>query len=207
MCFYTLSLELWLSGLEQTIVSKGKTLPYHLIPSGLGLENTNCVNLIGSGTVVNVGSFFAELRELQEHGVVTEDRIFISDRAHVVLELHVLVDGLEELELGSGLIGTTKKGIGPTYSTKMSRSGIRIADIFHQETFELKVRRLAEAYQKRYGELLKYDVEKELAEFRKYRDELPPFVVDQVPLLQSAKEQGSEILVEGANALMLDIGR
>lgn len=162
--------------------------------------------MIGSGTVVNVRSFFAELQELEEHGVVSKDRIFISDRAHVVLELHQLVDGLEELELGAGMLGTTKKGIGPTYSTKMSRSGIRIADIFNQENFEARVRRLADAFQKRFGDLLKYDVEKEIVEFRSYRTRLRPFIVDQVPLLQSAKAQGLEILVEGANALMLDVG-
>lgn len=190
----------------QSIVSNGKTLHYHIIPSGLGLANTNCVNLIGSGTVVSVRSFFAELQELEEHGVVSKDRIFISDRAHVVLELHQLVDGLEELELGAGMLGTTKKGIGPTYSTKMSRSGIRIADIFNQENFEARVRRLADAFQKRFGDLLKYDVEKEIVEFRSYRTRLRPFIVDQVPLLQSAKAQGLEILVEGANALMLDVG-
>ena len=137
---------------------------------------------------------------------MSNDRIFISDRAHVVLELHQLVDGLEEVELGANMLGTTKKGIGPTYSTKMSRSGIRIADIFNQESFETKVRRLAAAFQKRYGELLKYDVEKEIAEFRQYREKLPPYVIDQVPMLQSAKSNGLEILVEGANALMLDIG-
>ena len=138
--------------------------------------------------------------------MISKDRIFISDRAHVVLELHQLVDGLEEVELGSNMLGTTKKGIGPTYSTKMSRSGIRIADVFDQESFETKVRRLAAAFQKRYGDLLKYDVEKEIIEFRQYRDQLRPYVTDQVPMLQSAKSQGLEILVEGANALMLDIG-
>ena len=91
-------------------MSGGKTLYYHLIPSGLGLANEECVNLIGSGTVVHIPSFFEELRALQEVGVKTENRIFISDRAHVVLDLHLQVDGLEEKELGQEFIGTTKKG-------------------------------------------------------------------------------------------------
>lgn len=91
-------------------MTNGKTLQYHIIPSGLGLSNKGCVNLIGSGTVVHVPSFFEELEALQKHGVNTQDRIFISDRAHVVLDLHRRVDGLEEKELGEKFIGTTGKG-------------------------------------------------------------------------------------------------
>lgn len=129
----------------------------------------------------------------------------ISDRAHVITDLHRLVDGLEEVELGTGSLGTTRKGIGPTYSTKMSRAGIRITDIFDPELFEFKLRRLANGFQKRYGDLLKYDVEAELTKFKEYANTLAPFVVDQVPLIKSAKEKKASILVEGANAIMLDI--
>ena len=191
-----------------TIVADRKTLHYHIIPSGLGLTNSKCQNLIGSGTVVHVPSFFEELEGLQTHGVDTQDRIYISDRAHVVLDLHQRVDGLEEAELAGGglmMIGTTKKGIGPTYSTKMTRSGIRIVDIFDQDLFESKLRRLAAGFKKRYGDLLEYDVQAEITQFREYRERLRPFVVDQTSLLQSAKEVNANILIEGANAIMLDI--
>lgn len=187
-------------------MSNGKTLHYHSVPSGLGLTNSRCVNLIGSGTVLHVGSFFAELAELQQHGVDTTDRLFISDRTHVVLDLHQLVDGLEEVELGNGSLGTTKKGIGPTYSSKMARSGIRMSDVFDAALFESKLRRLAHGYAKRYGDLLHYDADAEIEKFKDYRDRLRALVIDQVPLLQSAKKQGLSILVEGANAVMLDIG-
>lgn len=88
----------------------------------------------------------------------------------------------------------------------MTRSGCRVADIFNENLFEAKVRRLATGFKKRYGDLLEYDVEGEIAKFREYRERLQPFVVDQVPLLQSAKDSKANILVEGANALMLDIG-
>ena len=71
-----------------------------------------CINVIGSGCVVHIPSFFKELKALEEKGLNTDGRIFISDRAHVVLDLHQLVDGLEEVELKEGFIGTTKKGIG-----------------------------------------------------------------------------------------------
>ncbi|CAD6564018.1 MAG: hypothetical protein ASARMPRED_002648 [Alectoria sarmentosa] len=154
----------------------------------------------------HVPSFFKELEDLKQKGLNTEGRIFISDRAHVVFDLHQLIDGLEEQELGKGAIGTTKQGIGPVYSTKSARSGVRISEIFHKETLDGKLRTLAHGFQKRYGDFLQYDVELEIARFDDYRTALQPFVVDAVPLISSA--QGSaetNILVEGANALMLDV--
>ncbi|KAF1843819.1 uncharacterized protein K460DRAFT_378875 [Cucurbitaria berberidis CBS 394.84] len=186
-----------------TIVANGVTYDFHILPSGL--VNPNCVNLIGSGCVVHVPSFFKELEALEKHGLKTEGRIFISDRAHVVFDVHQLVDGLEEVELGGGFIGTTRKGIGPTYSTKMTRSGLRMCDLFDEHIFEQKLRRLAMGYQKRFGDLLKYDPEEEIAKFKVLRERLAPYIVDQIPLLASAKEKNTKILVEGANALMLDI--
>ncbi|KAI9680478.1 MAG: hypothetical protein M1817_003918 [Caeruleum heppii] len=186
-----------------TIVANGITYDFHILPSGL--VNPSCKNLIGSGVVVHVPSFFAELEALEKKGLNTKGRIFISDRAQVVFDLHQLVDGLEEVELGKGNIGTTKKGIGPCYSTKASRSGVRIAEIFDEEVFERKLRTLAEAYRKRFGDLLKYDVDEEILRFKTYRQTLAEFVVDAVPLITSAQSSDTKILVEGANALMLDI--
>ena len=147
-----------------TIVANGVTYDFHILPSGL--VNPGCVNVIGSGCVVHVPSFFKELEALDQKGLNTEGRIFISDRAQVVFDVHQMVDGLEEVELGGGLIGTTKKGIGPTYSTKMTRSGLRMCDIFNEEKFENGMRRLADGYKKRFGDLLKYDVEEEIARYK-----------------------------------------
>lgn len=152
-------------------------------------------------------SFFKELEDLRIKGLNTEGRIFISDRAHVVFDLHQLVDGLEEQELGKGAVGTTKKGIGPGYSTKAARSGVRISEIFGKETLDRKLRTLAAGYQKRYGSLLKaqdYDVEREIARFDDYREKLRPFVIDAIPLISSLPPN-TNLLVEGANALMLDV--
>ena len=117
----------------------------------------------------------------------------------------MLFRSLEEVELGGSFIGTTRKGIGPTYSTKMTRSGIRIADLFDAEIFETKFRRLVHGFKKRFGDLLQYDIDAELAAYTTYREKLAPYVVDQVPLINSAKAKKAKILVEGANALMLDI--
>ncbi|KAF2500321.1 P-loop containing nucleoside triphosphate hydrolase protein [Lophium mytilinum] len=87
----------------------------------------------------------------------------------------------------------------------MTRSGIRIADLFDEEVFEAKLRRLAYGFQKRFGDLLKYNVEDELSKYKELREKLAPYVIDQIPLLNDAKAKKSQILVEGANAIMLDI--
>ena len=164
-----------------------------------------CVNLIGTGCVVYIPGFFHEIEALEKYGVDTTDRILLSDRCHVDLDLHTRVDGLEEVELGKANIGTTGKGIGPTYSTKATRSGIHIADVFTKERFDEKLRHLADGYKKRYGSLLEYDPEEEIARFDGYRERLKRYVVDQVPLIESAVKGNVPMLVEGANALMLDL--
>ncbi|KAI9811942.1 MAG: hypothetical protein M1826_003014 [Phylliscum demangeonii] len=187
-----------------TIVANGIVYDFHILPSGL--MNAHCMNVIGSGVVVHVPTFFAELQALQQKGLDTTGRIVISDRAHVVFDLHRLVDGLEEVELGTANLGTTKKGIGPAYACKAARSGVRLAEVFDVDTFEGRLRRLAHGYRKRYGELLKaYDVEDEIKRFEGYRARLAEYVVDVVPLMASAQEKNARILVEGANALMLDL--
>lgn len=177
---------------------------FHLLPSGL--VNPNCLNLIGSAVVAHIPSFFKELEELERKGLSNvHDRIFISDRVHIDLDLHVAVDGLEELELGDRKVGTTGRGIGPCYSTKAARSGIRLAEVFNEQVFEQKLRRLASGFKKRYGDLLKYDVEEELARFKGYRPKLAKYTVDAIAFMKQAQEKNMKILCEGANALMLDL--
>lgn len=148
------------------------------------------------------------------------ERIFISDRCHVVCDLHIMVDGLEEQELSGNMLGTTRRGIGPCYATKAARSGIRISDIFSKELFDHKIRNLARGYKLRFGALLDdYDVESEISKFdvsaydlcyyallilhQVFRDELAQYVVDAVPFMTSAQEKDVEMVLEGANALLL----
>lgn len=126
-----------------------------------------CINLIGSGVVFHANSFFTELEELEAKGLQgARQRILVSDRCQISFDLHAAVDGLEEVELGTLAIGTTRRGIGPSYATKAARSGVRLAEAFDEELFERKLRRLADGYKKRYGDLLKYDVEEEIARWR-----------------------------------------
>lgn len=192
-----------------TIVVNGKSYDFHMLPSGL--INPACNNLVGSGVVIHVPSFFAELEKLEQQGLDCRSRLFISSRAHIVFDFHQIADGLKEAELSTSkkAIGTTGKGIGPTYSTKASRSGIRIHHLVSEEPgaweeFETKYHRLVETRMKRYGEF-EFDVEKDLERYKKYAQELRPFVVDAVSFMHKALKQNKRILIEGANALMLDL--
>lgn len=134
-----------------------------------GLVNPKCIAFIGSGVVVHVPAFFEELDELETKGetfvrILTgasadgavglncDGRLLLSDRAHLVFDFHQIVDGLKEQELGGSSIGTTKKGIGPTYSTKASRSGLRVHHLMGEwSEFEKGFRSLVEGRFKRYG--------------------------------------------------------
>lgn len=151
-------------------------------------------------------SFFKELADIEAKGIKdARDRIYVSDRCHINFDLHAAVDGLEEVELGANAVGTTKRGIGPCYSSKAARSGIRLAEMFNVGVFERKLRQLAAGYKKRYGDLLQYDVEEEIARFKQYRLALADHIVDAVVFMNDAQERQANILVEGSQALMLDI--
>lgn len=192
-----------------TIVVDGVKYDFHMLPSGL--VNPKCLNLVGSGVVIHVPSFFEELENLEKKGLQGRDRLFISSRAHLVFDFHQRTDKLKEAELSENKksIGTTGKGIGPTYSTKASRSGIRVHHLVSDEPeaweeFKNRYYRLVDTRMKRYGDF-DYDAEAELARYAKYRELLRPFVVDSVPFMHKAIAEKKKILVEGANALMLDL--
>lgn len=192
-----------------TIVVGDVKYDFHMLPSGL--VNPKCQNLLGSGVVIHVPSFFEELENLEKKGLDCRDRLFVSSRAHLVFDFHQRTDKLKEAELSQNKksIGTTGKGIGPTYSTKASRSGIRVHHLVGDddaswEEFKTRYHRLVESRYKRYGEF-DYDTDAELARYEKYRQLLKPFVVDSVDFMHKAIGDKKRILVEGANALMLDI--
>lgn len=138
------------------------------------MVSPSCINLIGAGTVFHVPSFFKELGALEEKGLEgAGKRIFISDRAHVCFDLHSVVDGLEEAKLGGRKVGTTGKGIGPCYSDKASRRGVRVGEILDEAVFERKLRSLHAGYTARFGEL-DYNVEDEIARFKVRQHASPP---------------------------------
>lgn len=192
-----------------TIVVGDTKYDFHMLPSGL--VNPKCLNLVGSGVVIHVPSLFEELENLEKKGLHCRDRLFISSRAHLVFDFHQRTDKLKEAELSENKksIGTTGKGIGPTYSTKASRSGIRVHHLVSEEPesweeFKTRYHRLVDSRFKRYGDF-DYDTEKELAKYEKYRELLRPHVVDSIDFMHKAIAENKKVLVEGANALMLDI--
>lgn len=193
-----------------TIVVNNIKYDFHMLPSGL--VNLNCLNLLGNGVVIHLPSLFNELNTLEEKGLKDcSKRLRISSRAHLVFNFHQIVDKLRESDLKKNSknnknIGTTGKGIGPTYSTKASRSGLRIHHLINDdwEFFVNKYKRLLTTRKLRYGDF-DYDYENELLQLKKYRDLIKPIVVDSTSFLNIAMKQNKKILVEGANALMLDI--
>ncbi|XP_046971417.1 adenylosuccinate synthetase [Vanessa cardui] len=187
-----------------TVVVDGKEFDFHLLPSGI--INAKCTSVIGNGVVIHLPGLFEELKKNELKGMEGwQKRLIISDRAHIVFDFHQQVDGLQEAEKGKNSLGTTKKGIGPTYSSKATRNGIRIGDLLGDYSiFEDKFRTLAANY-KRMFPSLELDIETELARYGEYATKIRPMVRDTVLYLHTEIKNGKKVLVEGANAAMLDI--
>ncbi|VDO41319.1 unnamed protein product [Haemonchus placei] len=190
-----------------TVVANGRKYDFHILPSGI--ISPKCFNIIGNGVVVNLDAFFSEL----DHNGVTDEpgwekRIMISAEAHLVFGVHAQVDGRHEASLSqTNKIGTTNRGIGPTYSSKCFRNGIRVADLLGDfEAFSESYRRLVDHYQKQFPSI-DVDTEAELARFKEHREKLISLnlVGDTVGLIHSMRNKGRSILVEGANGALLDI--
>ncbi|KAL0359503.1 UNVERIFIED_CONTAM: Adenylosuccinate synthetase 1, chloroplastic [Sesamum angustifolium] len=185
--------------------AEGQKFALHLVPSGILNEETVCV--IGNGVVVHLPSFFKEIDGLESKGVSCEGRILVSDRAHLLFDIHQVVDGLREAELAKSFIGTTGRGIGPAYSSKVLRNGIRVGDLRHMDKLREKLEVLISDAAARF-ELYKHqpDVSMQVFEdYRQYAKRLEPFITDTVRYINDAISQKKRILVEGGQATMLDI--
>jgi len=190
------------SNAGHTIVVEGKKYKFHLLPSGVLNKDATCV--IGNGVVIHLPSFLNELDNLQNMGVDYKGRVLISDRAHMVFDFHQEVDGMSETKLGRNKIGTTKKGIGPAYASKISRNGIRIGDLQNFEYFEQRFRTLAAATMNAYPGL-EIDVDEQLKFYKSVAERVNSMTTDTIQYTNEAFHNGQKILVEGANATMLDI--
>jgi adenylosuccinate synthase len=195
-----------------TVVVDQKSFDFHLLPCGI--INKDCISVIGNGVVVNLPQLFDELERncLGSQSSETEwmDRLYISNEAHLVFDVHQKADGLIEADLqadGKRQIGTTKKGIGPTYSTKALRMGIRMEDLIDNfELFEREFRHLVDYHKKQFNnpaQLL--DTDKELEKYRKLAERIRPCVRDTRKFLNDSIKAGKKVLIEGANGSMLDI--
>ena len=187
-----------------TIIFEGKKFVLRSIPSGIFAEDK--VNIIGNGCVIAPDLFMAEARELESAGYDLKSRLHISKRAHLILPTHRVLDRAYEAAKGKNKVGTTGQGIGPTYSDKASRTGLRVGDIL--DNFEAKY----QALKARHEQILKdlnytdYDIseeEKTWLEGIKYMSEYP-LTDTEIEINQYLKE-GKNVLAEGAQGTMLDI--
>ena len=189
-----------------TVVVDGETYKFHLIPSGILYSGKTCV--IGAGTVINPVVLEEELNDLIKRNVPTNN-LKICHLAHITMPYHIDLDGADELLLGKNKIGTTKRGIGPTYTDKMARIGFRIEDLYDEELLLSKIDKILPIknaqLEKIYG--LKPYTKTQILDFCKYYSaHLRPYVdLDLLSFLQKSYKEGKKILFEGAQGALLDI--
>ena len=181
----------------------GTKYALHVIPSGV--FHAHIRNVLGNGVVLNPKTFVEEVTHLKQQGFAC-DNLYISDRAHVIFDYHKVLDGLQEVALGERKIGTTKKGIGPTYTDKVSRSGIRVGD-FVSDDFETMYKT---ALRQKNAEIIRLggeplSIEESYQEYQALADVIRPYVVDTVVMINEAVKQNQKILFEGAQGALLDI--
>jgi adenylosuccinate synthase len=188
-----------------TIVIEGEKYALHLLPSGI--LTPGCIPVIGNGVVIDLGVLFEEIDALEARGVDTS-KLVVSGSAHVIASYNRTLDKVTERFLGSSKIGTTGRGIGPTYADKMARIGIRVQDLFDEDVLRAKVsgalnlknQILVKIYNRKA-----VDVEAVVTELRAYADRLQPMVADTTLLLEQMLDAGKTIVLEAGQATLLDV--
>jgi adenylosuccinate synthase len=190
-----------------TLVVDGRKTVLHLVPSGVLHHGKVCI--IGNGVVADPSVLLHELDELRKRGYLLDDRLLkISDRAHLIMPYHRAIDLARERLRGEGRIGTTGRGIGPTYEDKMARVGIRFADLLDHESFSDVLRHtIAEknAYMRAMLQEQALDFDAINSEYCAYRERLAPYVTDVSVYLHDALNAGRRLLLEGGQGTMLDV--
>lgn len=193
------------SNAGHTVAVNGEEYKLRLLPSGILYKGTLCV--IGNGVVVDPKVMLEEMDAMAARGIDVSG-IRLSNRAHVVLPYHSLIDELSEELRGNSKIGTTKRGIGPCYQDKAKRVGIRVCDLMDKEEF---AKRLKENLAVKNIELERMynhaplDYDTILKEYEGYAERLRPYVCDTIALLNDELAKGKKVLFEGAQATMLDV--
>lgn len=190
-----------------TIEANGKQYKLKLMPSGIIYGGR--MNVIGNGVVFDPAAFFGEKAMLEEAGIpVTPEVLAISDRANLIMPYHIELDGLKEKARGEGDIGTTKKGIGPCYTDKYERSGLRMCDLMDGDVFSEKLKIVLEQKNDYITKVLggeRLDFDEINNKYLAYAEELRPFVRETSVLIDNALKAGKNILFEGAQGMLLDI--
>ncbi len=182
-----------------------QTFVLHLIPSGILHPGKQCV--IGNGVVVDPEALLKEMDALRQRGIEDfEGRLFISSRAHVIMPYHRVLDRLRESNLGEKKIGTTGRGIGPAYESKMARSGVLIYDLLNEKSFREKVKANVSSVRRQIQEDIPELRYEQICEtYLKCGTRLRPYVSDCSLLINQAIASGKQILCEGAQGVMLDV--
>lgn len=189
-----------------TVVVNDEQFILHIIPSGI--LHPEKLSVIGNGVVVEPGALIEEITGLRERGIMIEDNLKISKNAHLIMPHHLALDRIREEMRGDKKIGTTGRGIGPAYVDKVSRSGIRVADLLRPASFKERLK----ACQAEYDYLLqrlpageRLDVEKIFDTYMKHAEFLRGHIADVDVLVNLAMEEGKNVLFEGAQGTLLDI--
>jgi len=188
-----------------TVVVDDRTFKLHLIPSGILYPDTECI--IGSGTVIDPEVLLEEIEQLNQLNV-SSNNLFISQTAHVTMPYHRLIDKASEERRGDFKIGTTGRGIGPTYADKSERTGIRILDLMNKEAFpkilEWTINYKNAILEKLY-DLPPLDHKQVLEEYQRYAEILRPYVIDSSLKISQAVKERKNVLFEGAQGTLLDL--
>ncbi len=190
-----------------TVKFDGNTFVLHLIPTGILRPDTDCV--IGNGVVVHPGALLEEVAGLEKQGIKVDGRLFISRYAHLILATHPLLDRAAEASCDAKKkIGTTGRGIGPTYSDKIARRGFRAQDLLDENILRSKAEQCLEIQNRQLRDLFKQpecSLDSLLEPLLKFRDRFADSIIDATGFLQSAIDSGKQLLIEGAQGAMLDV--
>jgi adenylosuccinate synthase len=188
-----------------TVTYNGRRLILHLIPSGILHPHVHCV--IGNGVVIDPLAFREEIATLEALGITTVGRLFVSNRAHLIMPYHKLLDQAQEQQ-SQQPIGTTGRGIGPAYIDKFRRIGIRIVDLLHREEFTAKLRANLEEKNTLLRTLYhteELDIETIVREYMDFDTFIDPYVTDTAAFLAEALRAGKHVIAEGAQGALLDV--
>lgn len=189
-----------------TVVIGDEQYILHLIPSGILHPGVECV--IGNGVVIDPVALLDEIRLLESKNIRVEGRLWISQKAHLIMPYHKLLDTASEEKQGSEKIGTTGRGIGPAYVDKANRKGIRIVDLLDRELFEKKLRQNLqeknELLEKIYGKV-PLDMDSIINEYLEFDKLIDPYIKDVSVFLNQAIANGKSVLLEGAQGTLLDV--
>jgi adenylosuccinate synthase len=189
-----------------TIRFDNKKFVLHLIPSGILQPKKKCV--LGNGVVINPEALFTEIDKLAKAGVSVKNRLYISAQAHVIFPYHSLIDHLHEESLRKGKIGTTKRGIGPCYSDKISRQGIRVCELIDPALLKIKLKNAVNEKNQILSKIYKappLSFQRIYKEYVRYGKRLKPFVTNTTYLLFDAVRKNKKVLFEGAQGTLLDV--